>query len=394
MRRPLGTRHVCISLGVVVLCCALTACDADTQRPLPSTDLRHDGDSAQAGDVTPDTRRRDLRDDTGRLDTGADTRSPEDTSARDAPDTTDGSSTDLDADAAPDAFDMQDTADTSSPWGTCEVDGEPGVCLDVAECDGGRVTTPGLCPGPTNIRCCHEPTTSSTCDPTVMTVPQATFVEAGGDAGCPDGMARVDTFCIDRYEAVLVEVLADGSTRPFSPFFNPESRTVRALSVADAVPQGYITGDQAAAACAEAGKRLCTDTEWLRACQGAAGNTYPYGDTRQDGVCNDARSQHPVVEYFGTTEDWIWSELGHPCISQQDDTVARTGAHTGCVTADGVYDMMGNLHEWTADPSGTFRGGFYVDTVVNGEGCLYATTAHSTGHWDYSTGFRCCADVQ
>ena len=37
-------------------------------------------------------------------------------------------------------------------------------------------------------------------------------------------------------------------------------------------------------------------------------------------------------------------------------------------------------------------GGFYVDTQINGNGCLYATTAHDTGHWDYSTGFRCCAD--
>ena len=45
-----------------------------------------------------------------------------------------------------------------------------------------------------------------------------------------------------------------------------------------------------------------------------------------------------------------------------------------------------------ADPAGTFRGGFYVDTVRNGDGCLYRTTAHDRGHWDYSTGFRCCAD--
>jgi hypothetical protein len=54
---------------------------------------------------------------------------------------------------------------------------------------------------------------------------------------------------------------------------------------------------------------------------------------------------------------------------------------------------MGNLHEWTADPAGTFRGGFFVDTRVNGNGCLYRTTAHDTSHWDYSTGFRCCADL-
>jgi hypothetical protein len=62
------------------------------------------------------------------------------------------------------------------------------------------------------------------------------------------------------------------------------------------------------------------------------------------------------------------------------------------VSADGIFDLMGNLHEWTADPAGTFRGGFYVDTTLNGEGCLYRTTAHNTLHWDYSTGFRCCAD--
>ena len=67
------------------------------------------------------------------------------------------------------------------------------------------------------------------------------------------------------------------------------------------------------------------------------------------------------------------------------------GARDECVTAEGAFDMMGNLHEWTADPAGTFRGGFYVDTAINGNGCLYATTAHDVSHWDYSTGFRCCA---
>ena len=57
-----------------------------------------------------------------------------------------------------------------------------------------------------------------------------------------------------------------------------------------------------------------------------------------------------------------------------------------------VYDQHGNLHEWVDDPDGTFRGGFYVDTSLNGPGCLYATTAHDVAHWDYSTGFRCCGD--
>ena len=75
----------------------------------------------------------------------------------------------------------------------------------------------------------------------------------------------------------------------------------------------------------------------------------------------------------------------------ENDATDETGANPGCVSEDGVFDMMGNLHEWTADPAGTFRGGFFVDTKINGEGCLYRTTAHNTLHWDYSTGFRCCA---
>ena len=104
----------------------------------------------------------------------------------------------------------------------------------------------------------------------------------------------------------------------------------------------------------------------------------------------------------GTSASWIYSELGWPGIDQQADTVALTGAHTGCVTAEGAFDMMGNVHEWIyddpskyADPVKAidFRGGYYMDTKLNGEGCLYQTTAHTFGHWDYSTGFRCCADA-
>jgi hypothetical protein len=110
------------------------------------------------------------------------------------------------------------------------------------------------------------------------------------------------------------------------------------------------------------------------------------------GVCNDQRTEHPAIEYFMTADPWIWSELGHPCLNQLADGLASAGSYVGCESAEGAFDMMGNLHEWTADPAGTFRGGFYVDTVQNGPGCEYATTAHDVNHWDYSTGFRCCAD--
>jgi formylglycine-generating enzyme required for sulfatase activity len=156
---------------------------------------------------------------------------------------------------------------------------------------------------------------------------------------------------------------------------------VRAVSAPGAVPQGYISGAQASAACAAAGKRLCTRTEWEAACRGASQWVYPYGNTRQPGVCNDARDVHPAVEYYGTSDSWIYSELDHPCLNQLPDSLDRTQANPGCVTPEGFYDLMGNLHEWISDPAGTFKGGFYVDTVINGNGCLYTTTAHTFSYW-------------
>ena len=268
----------------------------------------------------------------------------------------------------------------------------PGACLDTAACGAGWHTTSGLCPGSSAIRCCTPDGVTNGCDPTAAPLPNAgNTVEAPGDAGCPAGMVGVTAaFCVDRYEASLVR--HDAPSVTLSPYRNPGATSARAVSVAYAVPQGYITGDQAALACAHAGKRLCTSTEWLRACQGPGGWTYPYGPTRAPGVCNDARRQHPAVEYFGTSAAWIWSELGNACINQLAAGLALTGERDGCVTAEGAFDMMGNLHEWIDDPEGTFRGGFYADTSVNGDGCLYRTTAHPTSHWDYSTGFRCCAD--
>jgi formylglycine-generating enzyme required for sulfatase activity len=165
------------------------------------------------------------------------------------------------------------------------------------------------------------------------------------------------------------------------------------------VPQGYISGIQAAAACEAAGKRLCAADEWEVACRGPDATTYPYGAERQRGVCNDAgRPRHPVAEAtqrLGLSADRMWYEgMDHPLINQLDRTLRQTGELKGCTNGFGVFDMVGNLHEWIEDPDGTFRGGFYMDTQINGEGCDYATTAHGQDYHDYSTGFRCCLDAE
>ena len=74
--------------------------------------------------------------------------------------------------------------------------------------------------------------------------------------------------------------------------------------------------------------------------------------------------------------------------------MAPSGAFAGCTNEYGAYDMVGNLHEWVADPDGTFFGGFFLDTYQNGEGCEYRTIFHPFDYHDYSTGFRCCRDAE
>ncbi len=227
--------------------------------------------------------------------------------------------------------------------------------------------------------------------------PGADSGDSGVEQGpCPTQMVLVsEAFCFDVYEAALEE-LQHGSWVATSPYLTVEGRQVRAVPAAAAVPQGYISGDEAEAACQAAGKRLCSSGEWLAACQGPQGWTWPYGDAHVEGACNDAYGGgHPVTDYFGTSDGvWDSEHMNHAGINQQPGTVAAGGAHPDCVSAWGAYDLHGNLHEWVSDASGTFRGGFYADASINGQGCTYATTAHDRGYHDYSTGFRCCAEPQ
>ncbi len=214
------------------------------------------------------------------------------------------------------------------------------------------------------------------------------------DGGCPPEMTLVEgRVCVDRWEAALEEVGIDGGVVAWSPYHNPGTRAVRAVSQGGQVPQGYISGEQSQNACRRAGKRLCALDEWVAACRGPANLTYPYGNTYVRRRCNEGRTPHPVIQFFGTSVGVFTSEnMNNPGINMQANTVAPTGMFWDCVSPLGAYDMVGNLHEWIADANGTFKGGFYVDAEINGRGCLYTTTAHSFTYRDYSTGFRCCAD--
>ena len=99
---------------------------------------------------------------------------------------------------------------------------------------------------------------------------------------------------------------------------------------------------------------------------------------------------------FRTSADvFHFNEMNDPRLNQLPATVARTGQFRRCSNRYGVRDMVGNLHEWIGERRGSlgvFRGGFFADTHINGDGCGYTTQAHAPSYHDYSTGFRCCSD--
>ncbi len=218
---------------------------------------------------------------------------------------------------------------------------------------------------------------------------------------CPNGSVSVEgQFCIDRYEGSLVEVMPRGRTRRWNPYTPPaRDAAFRAVSRRGLIPQAYVSQNVARAACLAAGRRLCTEPEWVLACRGSQRLQYPYGNEHVSGRCNDSR-ENPVPRVFpGSADVFHERQMNDPRLNALPDTLARAGEFARCRTRNGVFDMVGNLHEWvdatTSDGRlGVFRGGFYADARQNGRGCAYATRAHYPGYHDYSTGFRCCADVR
>lgn len=246
--------------------------------------------------------------------------------------------------------------------------------------------------------------------------------------GCPADMVRVHEFCIDRWEASMVD---RRSGRPLSPFYPPQPRLLRrvlelwqrerttlgpaaaramplppptwqaasefqpmAVSRPGVVPQAYMSYFTARTACANAGKRLCTEKEWITACRGSSGTAFPYGLTYVPGRCNVYRPYHPGFLLHGSSSTGHTDPRLNLVIEQGTDFLLRpTGATPSCASQwnqDVIYDMVGNLDEWIDDEAGVFLGGFYARSTR--QGCEAKIASHAPSYYDYSLGVRCCRD--
>jgi formylglycine-generating enzyme required for sulfatase activity len=223
---------------------------------------------------------------------------------------------------------------------------------------------------------------------------------SGRPAGshCFEGQVEIERFCIDKYEAYVVDVDEHGDEHEHSPYEVIAGRRVRAKVAPNVVPQAYISQVEAAGACALAGKRLCKPDEYIRACRGTDTTSfYPYGgQQRKPGVCNEGKGSFVAAKFGQDFDKLTYENFNDPRLNQMPGGLAKTGAFPQCVSPDGVFDMVGNLHEWVDENQyghGRFRGGWYGDAERNLPGCLYVTSAHEPTYHDYSTGFRCCADA-
>lgn len=163
-------------------------------------------------------------------------------------------------------------------------------------------------------------------------------------------------------------------------------------SVSGVLPQGYLSANQAEAACAAGGKRLCSEAEWVTACRGEDQRDFPYGDKYEQGTCNVYRESHPSAmlhdnsaRYHDDPRNHLVEVAGRPFL--QETGMSRCASRWG---DDAVFDMVGNLDEWVADAEGVFVGGFYSRGTRSG--CQSRVSAHVRSYADYSTGARCCKD--
>lgn len=135
-------------------------------------------------------------------------------------------------------------------------------------------------------------------------------------------------------------------------------------------------------ACEAAGKRMCTEQEWLAACQGAE----PVDDDG-DGAFADDRIE-------GTAYPYGDLHLPPRCWSARNPETHRpvyTGEMPGCTGADKVYDLVGNVEEWVGDSAerAVLLGGAY-DTRSDKARCYRRNDTFGAGYANRRTGFRCC----
>lgn len=228
----------------------------------------------------------------------------------------------------------------------------------------------------------------------MVLIPAGEFIK-GSDDRLPDEgpqhSVRLDDYLIDRYEVTNLQYkkFNDATARR-----SPAHWRNRTFPPGKADhPVTNVSWTDALTYCQWAGKRLPTDSEWEKAARGIDGRTYPWGNS-----FDIARGNTPLR----------WSAIG-----TYGDTTP-VGAFESGKSPYGLYDMSGNVWEWTASwyqpyPGNThysesygerykiLKGGSWFDCSFYRCGISAPTfnrAFFSKKVKNDSFGFRCAKDVQ
>ncbi len=159
-----------------------------------------------------------------------------------------------------------------------------------------------------------------------------------------------------------------------------------------AYPVIFINFNESKAMCEEQGKRLCTEEEWTFACEGEEATPYPYGYERAPDKCPIDRKWRAFNEKPLSKRDTFEAMMELDRLWQGE----ASGASPGCRSPFGVYDMSGNVDEWTHSVreyeknQSILKGGYWGPVRTR---CRPATRSHDENHIFYQQGFRCCSDA-
>jgi formylglycine-generating enzyme required for sulfatase activity len=188
----------------------------------------------------------------------------------------------------------------------------------------------------------------------------------------PRRRVYLDGFEIDKYEVTTVQFLKFVLATDRPPLLDWRYEGGNFQESMAAHPVMHVSWDDADAYCKWAGKRLPTSAEWEKAARGDDGRLYPWGNQ----LPGPSRANFGRTGLSGPVRDRPERLLLYP-------PIISVNKYENAVSPYGVYQMSGNVAEWTADwydanyyktapdrnPKGpergtqkAFRGGGWIDS--------------------------------
>lgn len=221
----------------------------------------------------------------------------------------------------------------------------------------------------------------------MVVIPAGEFIMGSNDRWddeSPEFIANTDSYFIDRYEVTNsnYKVFVDETNYPPPVFWN-DNEIPEGLEVH---PVTYVSWKDASAYCKWTDKRLPEEAEWEKAARGELGYTFPWGNEFDPAKSNSPESKSKGAKPVG------YYESGK--------------------SPYGLYDMAGNVWEWTSSwylphpgnkitnpkygkKNRIIKGGSWFDCLAYG--CSISAPSYNRGAVVPSTrnntiGFRCVKD--